>query len=116
MDDVRVCRILVICLGLICGTLRVSLADTFWESPRRSGALVPRLQAPDFNATAVVDEKFATFSLQEYRGKWLVLFFYPFDFTFVCPTEVKQYIDRTNSLMSSSVTARLLSSLTSFAN
>ncbi|MCX7570339.1 peroxiredoxin [Tumebacillus sp. DT12] len=33
-------------------------------------------------------------SLEEYRGKWLVLFFYPLDFTFVCPTEITALSDR----------------------
>jgi peroxiredoxin (alkyl hydroperoxide reductase subunit C) len=32
--------------------------------------------------------------LSDYRGKWLVLFFYPLDFTFVCPTEVTGFSDR----------------------
>ena len=33
-------------------------------------------------------------SLSDYRGKWLVLFFYPLDFTFVCPTEITALSDR----------------------
>jgi alkyl hydroperoxide reductase subunit AhpC len=33
-------------------------------------------------------ENFTTVSLSDYKGKWLVLFFYPLDFTFVCPTEI----------------------------
>ncbi|MFD1953534.1 peroxiredoxin [Paenibacillus thailandensis] len=46
--------------------------------------------APDFTMeTATGDGKgFGTVSLSDYRGKWLVLFFYPLDFTFVCPTEI----------------------------
>jgi len=50
--------------------------------------------APDFKADAVVDGKFKTISLSEYRGKWLVLFFYPLDFTFVCPTEIIAFSER----------------------
>jgi len=47
-------------------------------------------EAPDFTATAVMpdnsfDEKF---KLSNYRGKYVVLFFYPLDFTFVCPSEI----------------------------
>jgi peroxiredoxin 2/4 len=47
-------------------------------------------QAPPFNMeTAFGDgERFGKVSLTDYRGKWLVLFFYPLDFTFVCPTEI----------------------------
>ncbi|MFF2091103.1 peroxiredoxin [Paenibacillus sp. NPDC058174] len=46
--------------------------------------------APDFTMdTATGDGKdFGTASLSDYKGKWLVLFFYPLDFTFVCPTEI----------------------------
>ena len=42
--------------------------------------------APDFKATAVVDGNFRDISLKEFKGKYVVLFFYPLDFTFVCPT------------------------------
>lgn len=46
--------------------------------------------APDFSLeTATGDGKdFGTASLADYKGKWLILFFYPLDFTFVCPTEI----------------------------
>lgn len=45
--------------------------------------------APDFKATAVLaDGTEKEISLSEYKGKYVVLFFYPFDFTFVCPTEI----------------------------
>ncbi|CAM3530283.1 peroxiredoxin [Paenibacillus lupini] len=46
--------------------------------------------APDFKMdTATGDGKdFGTATLADYKGKWLVLFFYPLDFTFVCPTEI----------------------------
>lgn len=47
-------------------------------------------QAPDFTATAVMpDNSFnEEFKLSSYRGKYVVLFFYPLDFTFVCPSEL----------------------------
>ncbi len=50
--------------------------------------------APDFTATAVVDLEFKTIRLSDYRGKYVVLFFYPLDFTFVCPTEITAFSDR----------------------
>ena len=51
--------------------------------------------APDFNAQAVVNKEFKTISLADYKGKnWLVLFFYPLDFTFVCPTEIIEFSER----------------------
>ena len=46
-------------------------------------------EAPDFTAQAVMpDNSFAELKLSSYRGKYVVLFFYPLDFTFVCPTEI----------------------------
>ncbi|MEB3173669.1 MAG: peroxiredoxin [Cyanobacteriota bacterium] len=50
--------------------------------------------APDFIATAVVNQEFVTLKLSDYRGKYMVLFFYPLDFTFVCPTEIIAFSDR----------------------
>ena len=50
--------------------------------------------APDFTATAVVDQAFKTIKLSDYRGQYVVLFFYPLDFTFVCPTEVIAFSER----------------------
>ncbi|CDN13034.1 Alkyl hydroperoxide reductase subunit C-like protein [Richelia intracellularis] len=51
-------------------------------------------QAPEITATAVVDQEFKTIKLSDYRGKYVVLFFYPLDFTFVCPTEITAFSDR----------------------
>ena len=46
-------------------------------------------EAPDFTANAVYpDFSIAPLTLSEYRGKYVVLFFYPMDFTFVCPSEI----------------------------
>ena len=45
--------------------------------------------APDFRAQAVMpDNSFAELKLSDYRGKYVILFFYPLDFTFVCPSEI----------------------------
>ena len=51
-------------------------------------------EAPDFTATAVVNEEFKEIKLSSYRGKYVVLFVYPLDFTFVCPTEIVAFSDR----------------------
>lgn len=51
-------------------------------------------EAPDFEAEAVVDDRFENVKLSDYRGKWVVLFFWPLDFTFVCPTEVVAFSKR----------------------
>ncbi|MDH3996298.1 MAG: peroxiredoxin [Desulfobulbaceae bacterium] len=46
-------------------------------------------QAPMFEAEAVMpNNSFETVSLSSYRGKYVLLFFYPLDFTFVCPSEI----------------------------
>uniref|UniRef100_A0A182N8G6 thioredoxin-dependent peroxiredoxin n=1 Tax=Anopheles dirus TaxID=7168 RepID=A0A182N8G6_9DIPT len=50
--------------------------------------------APAFKGTAVVDSDFREIQLADYKGKYLVLFFYPLDFTFVCPTEIIAFSDR----------------------
>jgi alkyl hydroperoxide reductase subunit AhpC len=47
--------------------------------------------APLFTLDAVVKLEFKKVSLNDYQGKWVVLFFYPGDFTFVCPTEIKGF-------------------------
>jgi peroxiredoxin (alkyl hydroperoxide reductase subunit C) len=50
--------------------------------------------APDFKATALVNGQFAdNFTLSQFEGKKVVLFFYPLDFTFVCPTEILAFSD-----------------------
>ncbi len=51
-------------------------------------------QAPDFALEGVLNGRFATYRLSDYKGKWVVLFFYPLDFTFVCPTEILAFSDR----------------------
>lgn len=51
-------------------------------------------KAPDFKADAVVGKDFKQVSLGDYKGKYVVLFFYPLDFTFVCPTEITAFSDK----------------------
>ncbi len=51
--------------------------------------------APQFTATAIMgDNTFKEISLADYKGKKVVLFFYPLDFTFVCPTEILAFNHR----------------------
>ena len=65
-------------------------------------SLAPRQLAPAFSALAVLpDNSFANLKLTDYRGKYLVLLFYPFDFTYVCPTEIISYSERANDFKSS---------------
>jgi peroxiredoxin (alkyl hydroperoxide reductase subunit C) len=54
-------------------------------------------QAPDFKAQAVLgDGSFKEVKLSDYRGKYVVLFFYPLDFTFVCPSEIIAFDNKLN--------------------
>ena len=51
--------------------------------------------APEFEAQAVMpDGSFKQIKLSDYKGKYVVLFFYPLDFTFVCPTEIIAFSDK----------------------
>lgn len=47
-------------------------------------------KAPDFRLEAYHNDKIKEISLTDYKGKWVVLIFYPADFTFVCPTELEE--------------------------
>jgi alkyl hydroperoxide reductase subunit AhpC len=49
-------------------------------------------KAPAFK-TVAWDNGVKVIELEQYKGKWVVLFFYPFDFTFVCPTEIINFSD-----------------------
>ena len=50
-------------------------------------------KAPEFTEDAFVNDEIKKLSLSDYKGKWVVLFFYPADFTFVCPTELGELAD-----------------------
>lgn len=69
---------------------RVSVAD---HSLHLSKAKISK-PAPYWEGTAVINGEFKELKLTDYRGKYLVFFFYPLDFTFVCPTEIIAFGDR----------------------
>jgi peroxiredoxin (alkyl hydroperoxide reductase subunit C) len=56
--------------------------------------------APDFNmpSTKNLQTLAENVKLSDYKGKWLILLFYPLDFTFVCPTELTAFSDRIEEL------------------
>lgn len=58
--------------------------------------MAPALEkpAPAFEGKAVVNGQFKDIKLSDYKGQYVVLFFYPLDFTFVCPTEIIAFSDR----------------------
>ncbi len=57
-------------------------------------------RAPDFNlpSTKNIETLAENVKLSDYTGKWLILLFYPLDFTFVCPTELTAFSDRIDEL------------------
>lgn len=64
------------------------------ENEKSCCALQVGKPAPQFKAQALVGDQFKEISSADYKGKWLVLFFYPLDFTFVCPTEILEFSKR----------------------
>nr|YP_010726381.1 2-Cys peroxiredoxin [Hypnea brasiliensis]WCH55348.1 2-Cys peroxiredoxin [Hypnea brasiliensis]WDY84856.1 2-Cys peroxiredoxin [Hypnea brasiliensis] len=50
-------------------------------------------KAPDFCSIAVYDQEFQDIKLSDYLGKYVILLFYPLNFTFVCPTELTAFSD-----------------------
>ena len=59
-----------------------------WAINDGAQSLRPRDFAPGFEVNAVINKEFQKISLSDYKGKYVVLLFYPFDFTYVCPTEL----------------------------
>lgn len=64
--------------------------------------VTPRNFAPSFSAQSVIEGEFVKISLEQYlkAGKWVVLLFYPFDFTFVCPTEIRAFSEHAGDFAS----------------
>ena len=56
--------------------------------------LRPRDTVPNLKGVSVFKEEFKNISLNDYKGQYLVLIFYPFDFTYVCPTELTAFSDQ----------------------
>ena len=54
--------------------------------------------APKFEAEAYHEDQIKKIKLDDYKGKWVIMFFYPADFTFVCPTELGDVADRYEEL------------------
>lgn len=58
-----------------------------------NGKVQINAEAPNFEGDVFHDNEIKKINLKQYKGKWVVLFFYPADFTFVCPTELGDLAD-----------------------
>lgn len=71
---------------------------------------------PDFSVQAYVNDSFKTVTQNDLKGKWAVFFFYPADFTFVCPTELGDMADNYEKLKSMGVEVYSVSTDTHFTH
>ena len=71
---------------------------------------------PEFSVQAFYKNEFRTFSDKDLKGKWSVLFFYPADFTFVCPTELEDLCDHYPTLQELGCEVYSVSTDTHFAH
>jgi peroxiredoxin (alkyl hydroperoxide reductase subunit C) len=62
--------------------------------PYKNKQLLVGQEVPYFTAKTVIDGQVVDFSLQDLRGKYVVVLFYPLDFTFVCPTELHAFQEK----------------------
>uniref|UniRef100_A0AC34GUT6 Thioredoxin domain-containing protein n=1 Tax=Panagrolaimus sp. ES5 TaxID=591445 RepID=A0AC34GUT6_9BILA len=88
-------------MNFFSATAKSLLTRNLCAIPRRSvlrenhlHAIGPTNKLPEFKGQAVVNGEFKTISNEDYKNKWLIFFFYPLDFTFVCPTEIIAFSDR----------------------
>lgn len=88
--------------------MRPMMASRMFSAPAFDHQVKARitLPAPEFSGMAWADNTFKKVSLSDYAGKYVVLFFYPLDFTFVCPTEICAFNDASKHF--SSTNAQLI--------
>lgn len=80
-----------ICFSVLAIALCLSIVNTENDIQKyefHSLNILPRQRAPFWSAMAVENEKFVKLSSEDFKGRYSVLLFYPFDFTYVCPTEL----------------------------
>lgn len=86
-------RTLYLVIAILSISAILSTDNTLARYEYSSINILPRQKAPFWAATAVENEKFVKKTSEDYKGKYLVLLFYPFDFTYVCPTELIAFSD-----------------------
>ncbi len=70
----------------------------------------------DFELDAFHEDKLKKLKLSDYKGKWLVLFFYPADFTFICPTELEELAEHYSEIKKIGAEVLSVSTDTAFAH
>jgi len=78
--------------------------------------LIINKKAPDFVCEAYYEGETKKIRLSDYKGKWVILFFYPADFTFVCPTELGDMADKYSKLKEMDVEVLSISTDTVFTH
>ncbi len=73
-------------------------------------------KAPEFKAKAFHNNEVKLISSSDYRGRWLVLFFYPADFTFICPTELGEMANNYETLQKMGTEVLSISTDTEFVH
>lgn len=73
-------------------------------------------KVPEFEAKAFHENKIKKVKLSDYKGKWVVVFFYPADFTFVCPTELEELANNYEKLKQMKVEVLAVSTDTEFVH
>jgi len=73
-------------------------------------------KAPDFKAAAYFKDSFKDVQLSQYKGQWVALFFYPGDFTFICPTEIASVASRYDEMQKLGVQVLAVSTDSSFSH
>eukprot|EP00088_Acartia_fossae_P005237 TRINITY_DN12297_c0_g1_i1.p1 TRINITY_DN12297_c0_g1~~TRINITY_DN12297_c0_g1_i1.p1 ORF type:complete len:230 (+),score=33.84 TRINITY_DN12297_c0_g1_i1:46-735(+) len=92
MSVVRGLRSLAVTGNRAFRNIQVPVRSLSCSAPMNQAAV--QKPAPNFTAQAVVNGQFKEVSLSDYKGKYVVVYFYPLDFTFVCPTEIIAFSDR----------------------
>ncbi len=76
---------ILLLLSAACGDRRIEKLQPKGQALQILGTRIPSMELKAF-----YKGKISSINLENYRGQWLILFFYPGDFTFVCPTELKE--------------------------
>ena len=86
----------IIFISLVSILISIVATNEIQKYQFSSGRVFPRQKAPTWQGMTVENEKFVKKSSEDYKGNYLILLFYPFDFTYVCPTELIAFSENIN--------------------